>query len=186
MTSKLTAPDFERFARTPCPIASLASSGMSALSSLFARSWSRKAPRVLRNSAANSAQELEELMSTMRIASIRGRGGSALMRWGASPDWTHRQNFFSADTRTVKYSGSMGILISTHLPPPVMIDSAAVRERVTHMLCGQHEFGFEYRSSRLHKPIQGRLHPWDCGVLHAALDLCNLLTCVALVLESIP
>jgi hypothetical protein len=42
-TSKLTAPDFERFARTPCPIAPLASSGMRLLSSLFARSCSRNA-----------------------------------------------------------------------------------------------------------------------------------------------
>ena len=32
-TSKLTAPDFERFALMPCPIASLASSGMRPLSS---------------------------------------------------------------------------------------------------------------------------------------------------------
>jgi hypothetical protein len=46
-TSKLTAPDFDRFAFTPCPMASLASSGIKALSSLLARSWSRKAPRVL-------------------------------------------------------------------------------------------------------------------------------------------
>ena len=30
--------DFERFARTPCPMASLASSGIKALSSPFARS----------------------------------------------------------------------------------------------------------------------------------------------------
>jgi hypothetical protein len=37
-TSKLTAPDFDRFPRTPCPIASFASSGIKALSSLFARS----------------------------------------------------------------------------------------------------------------------------------------------------
>src|SRR5262245_51665512 len=29
----------------------------------------------------------------------------------------------------------MGIVISTHLPPPVMIDSTASRECVTHMLC---------------------------------------------------
>ena len=68
--------------RTPWPIASLASSGIKALSSLFARSWSRKASRVLRNSAANSAQEFDALMSTMRMASMRGRGGSALIRWG--------------------------------------------------------------------------------------------------------
>ena len=45
-TSKLTAPDFERLPRTPCPIASLASSGIKALSSVLARSWSRKAPGV--------------------------------------------------------------------------------------------------------------------------------------------
>jgi hypothetical protein len=75
----LTAPDFERFAFTPCPMASLASSGIKALSSLLARSWSRKALRVLRKSAANSAQELDALISTMRTASMRGRGGSALM-----------------------------------------------------------------------------------------------------------
>jgi hypothetical protein len=36
----LTAPDFERLARTPCPIASLASSGMRPLSSVFAFSCS--------------------------------------------------------------------------------------------------------------------------------------------------
>ena len=35
------APDFERLARTPCPIASLASSGISFFSSAFAASWSR-------------------------------------------------------------------------------------------------------------------------------------------------
>src|SRR5262249_40164381 len=40
----------------------------------------RKASRVLRNSAANSAQEFDALVSTMRIASMRGRGASALIR----------------------------------------------------------------------------------------------------------
>jgi hypothetical protein len=54
-------------------MASLASSGIKALSSLFARSWSRKALRVLRKSAANSAQEFDALISTIRIASMRGR-----------------------------------------------------------------------------------------------------------------
>src|SRR6266487_856141 len=79
-TSKLTAPDFERLAFTPCPMASLASSGIKALSSLLARSWSRNALRVLPKSAANSAQEFDALISTMRMASMRGRGGSALIR----------------------------------------------------------------------------------------------------------
>src|SRR5262245_1391058 len=106
-------------------MASLASSGIKALSSLLARSWSRKALRVLRKSAANSAQEFDGLISTMRTASMRGRGGSAKMRWGGSPDWTQRQNFFSAETRTLRYSGSMGIVISTHLPPPVMMERTA-------------------------------------------------------------
>src|SRR5262249_13717192 len=40
-TSKLTAPDFERLARIPWPMASLASSGISALSSVLAFSCSR-------------------------------------------------------------------------------------------------------------------------------------------------
>ena len=40
------APDFERLARTPWPIASLASSGISPLSSALAFSCSRKAERV--------------------------------------------------------------------------------------------------------------------------------------------
>src|SRR5438132_7403068 len=101
-TSKLTAPAFERLAFTPWPMASLASSGIRALSSLLARSWSRKALRVLRNNAANCAHEFEELISTIRMPSMRGRGGLALMRWGLSPDCTQRQNFFSAETRTLR------------------------------------------------------------------------------------
>jgi hypothetical protein len=50
----LTAPDFERLARTPWPHTSLASSGIKALSSDFARSWSRKADRVAQKRPANS------------------------------------------------------------------------------------------------------------------------------------
>src|ERR1700747_33254 len=43
VSSKLIAPDFARLARTPCPLASLASSGTNTLSSVLARSCSRKA-----------------------------------------------------------------------------------------------------------------------------------------------
>src|ERR1700730_6155466 len=69
--------------------ASLASSGMRALELLLARSWPpRKACRVLRKRPANSVHEFDELMSTMRIASMRGRGGSAMIRWATSPDCT--------------------------------------------------------------------------------------------------
>ena len=66
------APDFERLARTPWPIACLASSGTRLLSSALACSCSRCADRVRAKTAANSAQALDELMSTMRTASIRG------------------------------------------------------------------------------------------------------------------
>ena len=97
--SKLMAPDFERLARMPWPIASLASSGIRPLSSILAFSCSRKAERVDRNTPANSAQALEALMSTMRTASIRGLGGSTPKSRGGSPLSTQRQNFFSAVTR---------------------------------------------------------------------------------------
>src|SRR2546423_9672218 len=70
------APDFERLARRPWPMASLASSGTSFFRSAFAASCSTKAGRVRRKAAANSAQELEPLMSMIRMASSRGRGGS--------------------------------------------------------------------------------------------------------------
>jgi hypothetical protein len=75
------------------------SSGISPLSSVLALSWSRKAGRVERKTAANSAPEFDTPMSTIRTASIRGRGGSTPNRRGGSPNDTHRQNFFSAVSR---------------------------------------------------------------------------------------
>src|SRR3984957_21216822 len=74
--SKLTAPDFERLARTPLPVASFASSGIRVLSSDLARSWSRNAERGAQKRPANPPQEFEPLISTKRTASTRGRGGS--------------------------------------------------------------------------------------------------------------
>ena len=75
----------------PWPIASLASSGINVFSSAFERSWSRKACRVLRNRPANSAQEFEALISTIRTASILGLGGDTKQARGltvldASPE----------------------------------------------------------------------------------------------------
>src|SRR3954467_11466856 len=89
---EVTAPDFERLARTPWPIASLASSGISFFNSALAASWSRYAARVWQNTPANSAQELDELISTIRTASTRSRGGSTPNRRGVSPLSTQRQN----------------------------------------------------------------------------------------------
>ena len=90
----------------PCPIASLASSGIKPFSSDLACSCSRCAERVRENTAANSAQALEALMSTMRIASMRGLGGSTPNSLGVSPLSTQRQNFRSAVTTRCWYIGS--------------------------------------------------------------------------------
>ena len=92
------APDLERLARTPWPIACLGVFRHSPLSSTLA-SHARDGPRGSReNTPANSAQALDELMSTMRTASIRGFGGSTPNRAGGSPLSTQRQNFRSAVT----------------------------------------------------------------------------------------
>ena len=92
------APDFERFALTPWPIACWASSGTRLLSSALACSCSRWADRVREKIAAYSAQAFDGVISTMRTASIRGFGGSTPKRAGDSPLWTQRQNFRSAVT----------------------------------------------------------------------------------------
>src|SRR5215203_7516426 len=117
MRSKLIAPDFDRLALTPWPYASLASSGTSASSSLFAFSCSTNAGRVRQYTAANSAQEFDSLMSTGRTASIRGRGGSTPKRRGGSPVSTERQKDFSAVSRRCWYKVSAVTEASTHLPP---------------------------------------------------------------------
>src|ERR1700730_12000515 len=84
--------------------ASLASSGMRALELGFCLRvhGPERTCWVLWKRPANSVHEFDELMSTMRIASMRGRGGSAMIRWATSPDCTQRQNFFSAETRTLR------------------------------------------------------------------------------------
>src|SRR5580692_1485264 len=84
---------------------------------------------------ANSPQALDVLMSTMRIASIRGFGGSIPNSRGGSPLSTQRQNLRSAVTMRCWYSGSAWAVISTHLPPPVITDSTADFAATTHMLC---------------------------------------------------
>ena len=67
------APDFERLARTPWPIACCASSGTRPLQFSLGALVLQKGRWLERNAPANSAQELEALISTIRTASIRGR-----------------------------------------------------------------------------------------------------------------
>ena len=72
----MTAPDFERLARSPWPDCLFGILGHQALE--------------LGLTAANSAQAFEALMSTMRTASMPGFGGSAPNRAGGSPLSTQR------------------------------------------------------------------------------------------------
>ena len=55
--------------------------------------------RVVQNRLANSAPELEAFMSTTRAASTRGFGGSQSKSDGVLPDFSARQNAFSAAVR---------------------------------------------------------------------------------------
>ncbi len=137
-------------------------------------------------------------MSTILTASSRGRGGSMPNRRGGSPLWTQRQNFFSAVSSRCWYSGSAWMVISTHLPPPVMIDSTADRGvgdphivlQLRHVLFGrgffregpgQHELGFEHRAGGLDEAIQRRRHPFVDGMLDPLLNVLDGVTGVALV-----
>jgi len=85
-----------------CPIASLASSGMRFLSSFFARSWSKKALRVLR-------KQRRELRPGIGRAHVDNTDCLDARVWrlcidqvGGSADRTQRQNFFSAETSTLR------------------------------------------------------------------------------------
>ena len=76
------------------------------------------------------------------------------------------------------------MVISTHLPPPVMIESTAEREfgdphivlQLGHMLFGrrffrerpgQHEFGLEHRAAGFDHAIERRRHPLVDRMLYA-------------------
>src|SRR5262249_19868275 len=91
----------------------------------------------------------------------------------------------------------MGIAISTHLPPPVMIESTEVRRWVTHMLCWmrhvffggclfregprQHELGLKDRLGDVHDSVEGGHHPRNCRMPDLALHVSDLPAGVALV-----
>ena len=92
----------------------------------------------------------------------------------------------------------MGMVISTHLPPPVMIDSTELRKWVTHMLCwswamyfsaaassendhGSMNLASNTASGPLHDAVEGRRHPRNGRMLDAALDVGNAPAGIALV-----
>jgi len=62
-------------------------------------------------------------MSTTRTASIRGFGGSQSNNAGVSPVLTARQKAFSAAIRICLVDRSASIDSSTHLPPPLMMET---------------------------------------------------------------
>src|ERR1700722_4340421 len=71
------------------------------------------------------------------------------------------------------YKASAGIVISIHLPPPVMIDSAADRALVTHMLCCSCAMCFSAAASseNVDQPVQRRRQISMDRVLDPALDV---------------
>ena len=90
------------------------------------------------------------------------------------------------------------MVISTHLPPPVMIESTAflgvghphVVLELRHVLLGrpflrerprQHELGLEHRAGCLNHPVKRCRHPLDHRMLHPPLDVLDGLPGVALV-----
>src|SRR5437868_6063036 len=87
------------------------------------------------------------------------------------------------------------MVISTHLPPPVMIDSTADRAAVTHILCWScamcfsaaassekfHGSGFEHVAVRLDPAIEGSRHPAVHGMKDLALNVRHDLAGVFLV-----
>src|SRR5262245_17182234 len=96
----------------------------------------------------------------------------------------------------------MGMVTSTHFPPPVMIDSTELRKWVTHILCwswamyfsaaassendqGQHEFGLEDGFRALHDPVQGGCHPGYRGMPDVALHVAHLPSGIALIPRSV-
>ena len=88
------------------------------------------------------------------------------------------------------------MLISTHLPPPVITESTAlgmvdphVVLQLRHVFFGrplfgerprQHEFGLEYRPGGLHHAVEGGGHPAHDRMLDPALDIGEDLTGIAL------
>src|SRR5215813_7850163 len=77
----------------------------------------------------------------------------------------------------------MGIAISTHFPPPVMIESTEVRRWVTHMLCWSWAMYFSAAASS--ENDQGSMnlasntasessrHSWNGGVFDPALHIAH-------------
>jgi hypothetical protein len=74
-------------------------------------------------------------MSTIRTASIRGRGGSTPNSRGGIAAFDAAPELLLCREKEVLVEGVAGIVISTHLPPPVMMESADSSALPTHMLC---------------------------------------------------
>ena len=92
----------------------------------------------------------------------------------------------------------MDLVISTHFPPPVMIDSTADRALATHILCcswaicfsaarllrerpGQHELGLEHRAAGVDQAVQRRRHPFMDGMQDPPLHVLDGVAGIALV-----
>ena len=118
ITSKLKAPDLERLARRPCPMASL----HPPVPAFSGRPWRFRAPG--RPGPAEGGRKLCPAVRSTHIDNTdRFQAGSGWLdprnSRGSSPLTTQRQNFFSAVSNRCWYIGSAGTVSSAHLLPPV-------------------------------------------------------------------
>ena len=200
------APDFERLARTPWPIASLASSGIRPLSSAFALSWSRKAEQgVDRNTLQRTPPP--------RIGSphIDGADADGLHAWSGRLGTEEARGFAALNAAPeLLLSGQQKVLVQAigrdgDLDPfaaagddrehcRLGVGDPHVVLQLGHMLFGrplfgerprQHELGLKNRSSGLDDAVQGGGHPAHHWVMHAALNPRESLSGIAFVPKAV-
>src|SRR5579863_8685512 len=100
----------------------------------------------------------------VRSAHVDRPDGLQTRFWGLNAKQVRRfasldavlENFHSAVSGRCWYGGSAETVISTHLPPPVMVDRTAVRQAVTHMLCCSCATCFSAAASS--EKFQGSMH----------------------------
>ena len=192
------APDLERLARTPWPIACCASSGTRRFNSALARSCSRNAGCVRVNAPANSAQALEALISTMRTAcnarlrwldAEEGRGFAALdtppeLPLSGDDEMLVKRIRRDLDSNPLAAAGNHRKYCSLSRDNPkvmlqlwrILFDRRFFRERPR-----QHELGLEDGLAPLYTAIEGGGHPAQHGMADLPLDVRDHLARIGLI-----
>ena len=188
-------PDFERFARTPWPIACCASCGTKLLSSALAFSCSRCASRVrIKTSAGAHIDNADRLNARLRrLDPEQSRG---LAAFHAAPEFA-----LGSDNQVlVKGIGMGGDLHpfaaagddrqhgrSGRHHPHIMLELRHVflRRRFFRKRPGQHELGLKHGLAALNPPIQRGCHPAQHWMPDVPLHIGKNLPGIGLVPASI-